>query len=221
VDKLELALYLKQLGGAQRVCCQILFAVFPILAGIKFGELVSFWEGSRKECWSFCESLCGEASIHARELHRTNRTFLVLFYDPAALDQVLAITRMRRLLRAYGYPPDGGKEEALARLRARFARYGNARCSKQAFPHEVGVFLGYPPKDVEAFIAKGGKECLCCRYWKVYHDEPAAREVFCRIDAARQEAIRLFRGSDDCIIAPRLATHLSSCHIDRRYHCRQ
>ena len=52
------------------------------------------------------------------------------------------------------------------------------------FPHEIGLFLDYPPEDVEAFIA-GSSECKLCGYWKVYGDVDGARERFACYDACR------------------------------------
>ena len=51
---------------------------------------------------------------------------------------------------------------------------------KTEFPHEVGLFLGYPPEDVRGFMksSRDGVKCVGC--WKVYGDEIRAREVFWR-----------------------------------------
>ena len=38
------------------------------------------------------------------------------------------------------------------------------------FPHEIGVFLGYPLDDVKGFIKNEGKKYLMIGYWKVYSD---------------------------------------------------
>ena len=45
------------------------------------------------------------------------------------------------------------------------------------FPHEIGVFLGYPLDDVRGFIENphGGK---VCGTWKVYGDEAQAEKAF-------------------------------------------
>ena len=47
------------------------------------------------------------------------------------------------------------------------------------FPHEVGVFLGYPLHDVEGFIAdpRGGTPCGA---WKAYGDEEGAARTSAR-----------------------------------------
>ena len=63
----------------------------------------------------------------------------------------------------------------LQRLEERLA--GTKQCG---FPHEIGLFLGYPPRDVEAFIANRGQHCLLCGTWKVYHDPDGARRCFDR-----------------------------------------
>ena len=46
----------------------------------------------------------------------------------------------------------------------------------EEFPHEIGLFLGYPPGDVEGFLRDGGRHCKLCGPWKVYDNvEEAAR----------------------------------------------
>lgn len=48
------------------------------------------------------------------------------------------------------------------------------------FPHEIGLFLGYPPEDVRGFIENGSDGCKCTGYWKVYGDARAAQEMFAK-----------------------------------------
>ena len=38
---------------------------------------------------------------------------------------------------------------------------------EEAFPHEIGLFLGYPPEDVDAFIKNGAAGEKCIGMWKV------------------------------------------------------
>ena len=51
---------------------------------------------------------------------------------------------------------------------------------KKSFPHEVGLFLGYPPADVRGFIENRGQDFACAGYWKVYSNEKEARKLFRR-----------------------------------------
>ncbi|MBQ7128480.1 MAG: DUF3793 family protein, partial [Clostridia bacterium] len=46
------------------------------------------------------------------------------------------------------------------------------------FPHEVGLFLGYPPEDVKGFIENNAKCSKCVGCWKVYGDEEKAKKCF-------------------------------------------
>ena len=46
------------------------------------------------------------------------------------------------------------------------------------FPHEIGLFLGYPPEDVRGFIENKAQDCKCVGCWKVYGDETAAQRRF-------------------------------------------
>ena len=56
--------------------------------------------------------------------------------------------------------------------------YSDLERSRTVFPHEIGLLLGYPLKDVKAFIENSGKNYLLSGYWKVYHDKERALEIF-------------------------------------------
>ena len=59
------------------------------------------------------------------------------------------------------------------------------------FPHEIGVFLGYPLYDVEGFIEQ--RECVMMGYWKVYRYPSAARRLFALYDACIRELLNGLR----------------------------
>lgn len=103
---------------------------------------------------------------------------LLFVYRPASLKNSLSAPQAAAILRGFGYDTGQGLDGMLAALRGRFA----GACG---FPHEIGLFLDYPPKDVQAFIETGGEGCKLCGYWKVYHDVEAARERFACFDACR------------------------------------
>ena len=48
-----------------------------------------------------------------------------------------------------------------------------------SFPHEIGLFLGYPFDDVMGFIENRGENFLCSGCWKVYAKERDALACFC------------------------------------------
>lgn len=76
----------------------------------------------------------------------------------------------RAFLRGMGYA-DLCLEAALDHLRRRLGNGGE-------YPHEIGVFLGYPLHDVKGFIENRGKNYTYCGCWKCYGDPTAARECF-------------------------------------------
>ncbi len=52
------------------------------------------------------------------------------------------------------------------------------RTSLTPFPHEIGVFLGYPVEDVASFIDCAGAESVSVGQWKVYHNNERAQKQF-------------------------------------------
>ena len=54
------------------------------------------------------------------------------------------------------------------------------------FPHEVGLFLSYPPEDVKGFIENHAANAKCTGVWKVYGDERQARQTFARYKKCTQ-----------------------------------
>lgn len=53
-----------------------------------------------------------------------------------------------------------------------------------------GIFLGFPLKDVLAFIEHKGAGSILCKYWKVYHDPEKALLIFENYDLARRIVIQ-------------------------------
>ena len=59
------------------------------------------------------------------------------------------------------------------------------------FPHEMGVFLGYPIEDVKGFIENEGRDSLYTGYWKVYKNVPAKIRLFERFEQVRESFITM------------------------------
>ena len=158
----------------------LLVSAAPVLTGAKPSALMSF-QHCCKHIWEECgAALCQAAGLYALAFSQGGDSFSVLLYNRNALENHVQTQGAQALLAKYGYRRGAGLPELLARLQARF--------TTERFPHEIGVFLGYPPEDVAAFIQSGGRDYLCCRYWKVYHNEKRAREIFRFIDEARERA---------------------------------
>lgn len=61
-----------------------------------------------------------------------------------------------------------------------------------AYPHEMGVLLGYPLADVRAFIERQGRGAARVGTWKVYGDVEAARQRWEQMRACEQDALARF-----------------------------
>ena len=163
----------------------------PTLLSQKCASLVSL----SRQCFpdlSFLasyQSFLRSCGISCRLLCRCEKRVLLFLYREDQLCRQLSLKSSRRLLSSWGYPETVDPAALLSYLEGRFSE----SCS---FPHEIGLFLGYPPADVEAFILHGGTNCRLCGYWKVYSDVESARRVFARYDRCRTYLIsRLKEGT--------------------------
>ena len=59
-----------------------------------------------------------------------------------------------------------------------------AECDE--FPHEIGLFIGYPPEDVSGFIENNACGFKCVGCWKVYGDREKAEKTFSRYKKCTQ-----------------------------------
>ena len=170
----------------------------PTMAGLKTGSLFSCPKEDRAEL------LRSIRSLNARLVPRGLRILpvktvgdreLIYLYRPARLRRDLEDALATELLAERCYPA-GGADRCVAELVRRLNR-------ETDFPHEVGLFLGYPPQDVEGFIREHAREAKCVGAWKVYGDEEAAKRTFalykrctraCREDYHRHRSLeRLIR----------------------------
>ena len=153
----------------------------PSLAGIKAADLFTWPNGDGQEIQQYAGALA-RRGIRLRTLRRGRRRTLLLVYRPACLERCLSCPRVRSLLMQAGYPAEAGAEALLGRLMERL--------EGEDFPHEIGLFLGYPPEDVEGFCRHGGQNCKLSGRWKVYGDREAACRRFQRYDHCRDALCR-------------------------------
>lgn len=159
----------------------------PTLAGLKAGSLFSIvsrdWETLAAEADALREQFAPKGLV-LRFIRVSPSRVLCYLYRPAQLETLLARPDSANFLRSLGYE-DVSASGALDELCARMAR-------SDPFPHEVGLFLGYPLADVIAFIQNKGKNCLCCGCYKAYTDECAAQKLFAKFDKCTRVYRRLF-----------------------------
>ncbi len=143
----------------------------PTLAGMKTASLFAQEYASRRQVQGEVRQLnrvLVPRGLRAMPLHYGRRRALIYLYRPGRLRQDLRKEQAEAILRSRGYDPEK-PEQCIRRLRLRLGAEGE-------FPHEIGLFLGYPPEDVAGFIGHGTCKCVGC--WKVYGDEESAKKTF-------------------------------------------
>lgn len=105
------------------------------------------------------ETITG-TTLESFVLKEEEDSFLLLLYSPLLLEKRLSGRGATTLLKKLGYPSGLNWRDALHWLRGRFM--------DDAFPHEVGLFLGYPLKDVQAFLGLKALPVTGQCLWKIY-----------------------------------------------------
>ena len=153
----------------------------PTFAGLKTGNLfrISYAdiEVFREELREL-NGILKRKGLRAVPVRMTAEFALVYLYRPDFLKRDLGCEEAARLLTSLGYEP-----QSVNRSVAFLARMMR---EKEVFPHEVGLFLGYPPEDVLGFMKSSREGVKCVGCWKVYGDEARARAAFWRFQRCRE-----------------------------------
>jgi len=145
----------------------------PTLAGLKAGNLFCLdWTDDVVLCkvlarWN---KALNPKGVTARIIAERRGRYFIYVYRNAALQNLGNSCEVREFLKGFGYT----SFDEISLLKEFHARMMRSVC----FPHEVGVFLGYPLDDVKDFIAYGGKNYKMIGCWKVYNDVPNSMHIF-------------------------------------------
>ncbi|BAL01599.1 hypothetical protein OBV_44000 [Oscillibacter valericigenes Sjm18-20] len=145
----------------------------PTLAGLKTGSLVSCLYSTREEIIREIRLLnqaLKPKGLCAMPLRYMNGRALIYLFRPDQLKRDLSNMDAVSILLASGYQ-NTKPVECLSELIRRLNGGGE-------FPHEIGLFLGYPPEDVRGFIENRARNFKCVGCWKVYGDAGAAKKRF-------------------------------------------
>lgn len=148
----------------------------PTLAGIKSGNLFRYrFERKEKVLMELAEmnSKLNTRGVYIEAVRWEEEAVLIYVYRKSHLERELQQDGVHELLGEYGYP-DCEVKNCLEHLKKRLYEY-------ECFPHEIGVFLGYPLEDVKGFIDNKGKDCKYSGLWKVYSNEQETKKLFEKI----------------------------------------
>lgn len=147
----------------------LVLEVAEVLQGAKPANLVNI-ANKRRPCgrnlyllWKeHGAALIAKSGLEVRALADRGNSLLLLFYRPEAFRALLAQKSVSVILGKAGYRETADPERVLCELEKRVAGEG--------FPHEIGVFLGYPLKDVVGFMGWARLSFSCQGPWKIFGD---------------------------------------------------
>ncbi|MCR5145230.1 MAG: DUF3793 family protein [Lachnospiraceae bacterium] len=145
----------------------------PTLAGIKTGNLFRIQLDKLTNLYDEIRELNNILickGLRAVPVKVTGKDALVYIYRPDFLEKDLSSPEAIEILESKGYSCNGA-QYCLVQLIRHLAE-------DAVFPHEIGLFLGYPPSDVRHFMADPCQGVKCSGCWKAYSDADEAEKTF-------------------------------------------
>ena len=148
----------------------LLVKASSVIAGVKPATLLRISNCCKAREFQHYDSFCvyQEEIMHSLNIEymvmKNNGTDIqILFYESEFMKRRLIVPEVSQLLYERGYGEFESVKLSLNKLRNRFSR--------MEFPHEIGVFLGYPVKDVRGFINRSEPSVLVDKgLWRVFGD---------------------------------------------------
>ncbi len=160
----------------------------PTLAGLKTANTFACPYQDEHELMASLRQLnlsLGRKGLRAIPLRTDCNRALVYLYHPKKLEADLSAPLSESILNACGYK-EGTASVRLSELIKRLREHPD-------FPHEIGLFLGYPPEDVHCFMCDRNKDCKCVGCWRAYSNEQQAQKTFARFKKCTDVYCRKFR----------------------------
>lgn len=137
----------------------------PVILKVKPSEILSFSKNDKdyedklnkiEEVFSKC------TEIKYMVIDYNGQGKKVLFYRENELNNTLLDKRNLKFLKSIGYPSSYTLENYLSFIANKIG--------EGTIPHEIGVFLGYPLKDVLGFLGYPSLKLTKINGWRVYGD---------------------------------------------------
>ncbi|GAA0715093.1 DUF3793 family protein [Paraclostridium ghonii] len=151
----------------------ILELLGPVILGSKPSEILNISlndnrkEYKIKQINSFFQNC---SRLKYEMVYKNNGEIKILFINKQALTETLNNKKCINFLRFIGYPNNYTLEN--------YMKFLLNRLKENEFPHEIGIFLGYPLKDVVGFMGYGNYELQKTKYWKVYGSTEISDRIY-------------------------------------------
>ena len=165
----------------------------PTLSGVKVGNLVTQFYSSREELYDFIKTqdeLLRPKGVRIVLMRVSETRALIYVYRQKQLARLLSRPCVQQFLSNFGYT-DFSLDACLSLMRARLLL--------NDFPHEIGVFLGYPLADIQAFIENKGANCPLTGYWKAYTNIDRAKLIFSLYRRCTANCCRRYENGTDIL----------------------
>lgn len=170
---------LKNMNDKEYLFGIILYHVAPTLLSDKPSCIITLGKNKRNLnlLWErYREDFLSISKLEIYEIKKRFESKTLFIYDKDMLSKIIYQDENIRFLKKFGYDKNFNIEEMLQLLKERF---------KYFCPHEMGVFLGFPLKDVICFMEHPDKKSLLSGYWKVYNNVHYAEKKFINYDNAK------------------------------------
>ena len=155
----------------------------PLITGLKVANLLIIPSKNER----FVGAILDGTDISYMRLAKSECKTTFFLYREVSLTGWIMKPENRAFLKEEGYNGKG-LSDILKTVQIRYEAYVQ---KGKAFPHEIGVLLGYPTGDVKGFVVNEGKNYLYSGYWKVYGDLSEAKQLFYKFDRAKEALIEL------------------------------
>lgn len=141
--------------------------------GVKPAEIINI----SIEDYISCKAL--KHFVDLKVISKSKNTLKVFIYKKEYQREILQDSGVVKLLVELGYP-EITVESAIDHLVKRIVN------QEDGFPHEIGIFLGYPLKDVLGYMGIGTLPYIKTMGWKMYGDTTTSEKIFYEIKKAKQ-----------------------------------
>ena len=157
----------------------------PVIAGLKPAAIFTVSYEEKK----MLESLFSRYNDFRIETLHSGKKESIFLYRKSVFFRHLQNRNLRSFLSSLdlGYKEDK-TGSYLFLFKERFRKHKDCGAT---FPHEVGIFLGYPPEDIRIYMEDPYRKAKLTGYWKVYSNEEAALQLFRAYDSCIQKFLQL------------------------------
>lgn len=160
----------------------------PLVLGIKPSVLLNMSLEQEMNWKELQELITRQKTLQLKEIRELKGRLQVFFYQRERLDSLLQQEPVHEFLTSLGYPEHHSLDAYLSLLQHKIV--------SRKFPHEIGVFLGYPLKDVLGFMGLLPLPYRKTQDWRIYGDETPSNEIYEKYRQARNIMRKLAVSND-------------------------